>query len=319
MELKKINLISVLGPTAGGKTGFAAYLALKLNGEIISADSRQVYRKMDIGTGKDLTDYNIEGEIIPHHLIDIVDPGYEYNVYEFQRDFMNAYKDIHDRNKLAILCGGTGMYIESVLDSYKLIRVPLNQELRNSLSEKSMIELEKILNSYKTPHNQTDKDSRKRITRAIEISEYYTNKSETLIDFPELNYMILGIRNDRQTQRRKITERLEYRLKNGMIDEVKALLESGVAPDKLIFYGLEYKFLTWYINGKIDYDTLFQKLNTAIHQFAKRQMTWFRKMERNGFLIHWIDGQASMEDKLARAMTIIQAQEISNFSANIEE
>ncbi|MCK4920638.1 MAG: tRNA (adenosine(37)-N6)-dimethylallyltransferase MiaA, partial [Bacteroidales bacterium] len=282
MELKKINLISVLGPTAGGKTGFSAQLAIKLNGEIISADSRQVYRKMDIGTGKDLSDYIIEGKKIPYHLIDIADPGYEYNVFEFQRDFIDAYKDICKRKKLAILCGGTGMYIESVLDSYRLIRVPLNQILRNSLSEKSMEELEAILNSYKTPHNQTDTDSRKRITRAIEISEYYTNKSETQIEFPELNYIIIGIKNDRQTQRRRITERLDYRLKNGMIDEVKGLLDSGVAPDKLIFYGLEYKFLTWYIKGEIDYDTLFQKLNTAIHQFAKRQMTWFRKMERNG-------------------------------------
>lgn len=309
MEFKKLNLITVLGPTAGGKTGFAAQLAFDLDGEILSADSRQVYRKMDIGTGKDLSEYIIDGKKVPYHLIDIVEPGYEYNVFEFQRDFMNAFKDIRSRNKIALLCGGTGMYIESVLNSYNLIRVPLNQELRLELSEKSMAELEKILFSYKTPHNQTDTESRKRITRAIEIAEYYNNKPELEINSPELNYIIMGLKNDRQTQRRMITERLDYRLKNGMVEEVKSLLDSGVDAEKLIFYGLEYKFLTWYLTGKIDYNTLFEKLNTAIHQFGKRQMTWFRKMERNGFQIHWIDGQASMEEKIERAKVIIQSVE----------
>ncbi|MCF8378062.1 MAG: tRNA (adenosine(37)-N6)-dimethylallyltransferase MiaA [Bacteroidales bacterium] len=309
--MKKLNLITILGPTAGGKTGLAAHLALEIDGEILSADSRQVYRKMDIGTGKDLSEYSINGRYVPYHLIDIVDPGYEYNVFEFQKDFIHAFKDIRKRNKLPILCGGSGMYIEAVLDAYKLIRVPVNKDLRENLESKSMDDLRKILFSYKTPHNQTDTESLKRILRAIEIAEFYKNEGEPEVETPDLNYIILGVKNDRETQRKKITERLDYRLKNGMIEEVKDLLESGVDPEKLIFYGLEYKYITWYITGKIDYETMFQNLNTAIHQFGKRQMTWFRKMERHGFKIHWIDGLASMEKKLARAKSIIYSCESS--------
>jgi len=304
MDLNQ-TIICVLGPTAGGKTSFAARLAQRVDAEIISADSRQVYRKMDIGTGKDLSDYSIDGVNIPYHLIDIVEPGYEYNVYEFQRDFFTAFNNIIDRNKIPILCGGTGLYIESVLNSYKLINVPLNQNLRDSLLKKSLEELAEILKSYKTLHNHTDTIHLKRLIRAIEIEEFYKHNPNHDATFPDLDYLIFGIRYDRQSQRNRITERLDYRLKNGMIEEIKMLLESGVDAEKLIFYGLEYKFLTWYVTGRIDYNTMFQKLNISIHQFAKRQMTWFRKMERNGFIINWLDGHSDMEEKLERSLKII--------------
>lgn len=308
MNTKNHKLICILGPTAGGKTNFAAQLALRIDAEIISADSRQVYRKMDIGTGKDLSDYCVDGKNIPYHLIDIADPGYEYNVFEFQKDFSAAFNNIVDRRKIPILCGGTGLYIESVLNAYKLINVPLNQSLRDNLLTKSIDELREILKTYKNLHNHTDTTHLKRLIRAIEIEDYYKHNPDIDDSFPEFEYKILGIRYDRESQRRRITERLDYRLKNGMPEEVKSLLESGVEAEKLIFYGLEYKFLTWYVTGIIDYDTMFQKLNTAIHQFAKRQMTWYRKMERNGFTINWLDGHASMDEKLNRSLEVINSQ-----------
>ncbi len=308
MKSRNHKLICVLGPTAGGKTSFAAQLALKIDGEIISADSRQVYKKMDIGTGKDISDYSVDGINIPYHLIDIVDPGYEYNVYEFQRDFIEAFNNIIDRDKTPILCGGTGLYIESVLNAYKLINVPLNQELRDRLTTKNIEKLGDILKSYKNLHNHTDTVHLKRLIRAIEIEDYYEHNPDIDDSFPEFDYKIFGIRYDRESQRKRITERLDYRLKNGMVEEVKLLLESGVEAEKLIFYGLEYKYLTWYVTGEIDFDTMFQKLNTAIHQFAKRQMTWYRKMERNGFNINWLDGHASMDEKLNRSLEIINSQ-----------
>ncbi|MBL7103054.1 MAG: tRNA (adenosine(37)-N6)-dimethylallyltransferase MiaA [Bacteroidales bacterium] len=299
-------MLTVLGPTATGKTSFAAHLACYLNGEVISADSRQVYRGMDMATGKDLKDYIVNGETIPHHLIDIVDPGYEYNVYEFQHDFLKTYENIITRGKLPVLCGGTGMYIESVLKGYKLINVPENPKLRSELEENSKEELVKLLKSFKTPHNITDIKDRKRLVRAIEIQHYYNDHPEIDTSFPEIKNTIFGLRFERQIIRERITERLKKRLNEGMVDEVKNLLDRGLKPEQLKFYGLEYKYLTQYVTGEISYREMFRLLNTAINQFAKRQMTWFRKMEKEGHKINWIDGNLSMKEKIKSALEIIK-------------
>lgn len=303
---QKYNLLTVLGPTAGGKTSLAANLANTLNGEIISADSRQVYRGMDIGTGKDIADYTVHENPIPFHLVDIVDAGYKYNVYEFQRDFINAFNDIQNRNKFPVLCGGSGMYIEAILKGYRLINVPVNEDLRLKLSDKSDEELIRILESLKPLHNKTDIDSRKRIIRAIEIEKYKTENQIQEDDFPYINSLIIGLKFDRQSQRRRITQRLRQRFDEGMIDEVKSLLAKGLTAEDILYYGLEYKFITQHILGELTYDELFSKLETAIHQFAKRQMTWFRKMEREGIKIHWLDGYASMQDKTDRVMKLLK-------------
>jgi len=292
------KLIVVTGPTATGKTAFAAHLAYKLNGEIIGADSRQVYRGMDLATGKDFTDYVVEDQQVQHHLVDIVDPGYEYNVFEFQKDFLKVYEEIVSRGKTPVLCGGTGMYIESVLKGYKLIRVPDNKELRKSLEEKSDKDLIKILASFKAPHNVTDTEDRKRLIRAIEIQTYYNDHSEIDISFPSFDYIIFALKFDRETIRQRVTHRLKIRLEQGMADEVKELLAKGLTPEQLMFYGLEYRYLTQYVIGELSYDEMFRLLNTAIHQFAKRQMTWFRKMERCGYKIHWINGGLELNEKL---------------------
>lgn len=305
-KTSKYDLITVLGPTATGKTSFAANLALKLDGEIISADSRQVYRKMDLGTGKDIDDYTINDVQIPFHLVNIKEPGYQYNVYEYQSDFLKVYNEIISRNKKPIICGGTGMYIEAVLKGYKLINVPVDQELRTELAKKSLEELIDILASYKEIHNNSDIENIKRATRAIEIEVYYKKHPEIDFSYPTFNYFIFGIKFDRNTVRRRITERLKQRLDEGMVDEVKNLLDSGLKPEDLIYYGLEYKYLTQHVIGEISYDEMFQKLNTAIHQFSKRQMTWFRRMERNGMKIHWLDGYMSMDDKIERAMKLLE-------------
>jgi tRNA dimethylallyltransferase len=299
-------MIIVLGPTATGKTAFAAQLASKINGEIISADSRQVYRGLDLGTGKDFEDYTVDGIKIPYHLVDIVDPGYEYNVYEFQQDFLKVYKDIKNRKKTPVLCGGTGMYLESVLKGYQLIKVPDNLVLRKELENKSMEDLRIQLASFKSPHNITDTNDRKRLVRAIEIQQFYTVHPELIKDFPKIDHIIFGIYFERDIIRKRITERLENRLESGMTNEIKELLNQGLTPDQLKFYGLEYKYLTQYEMGEISKDEMFNLLNTAIHQFAKRQMTWFRKMERQGHRIHWIDGQADMESKIDFALNIIK-------------
>ena len=298
-------MLIVLGPTATGKTSFAANLAYHLNGEIISADSRQVYRGMDIATGKDFSDYIVKYKKIPSHLVDIVDPGYEYNVFEFQRDFLNAYKDVSERKKLPILCGGTGMYIESVLKGYKLVNVPDNLELRNELEGKSDEGLIEILQSYKTPHNVTDIEDRKRLIRAIEIQTYYKNHPDLDLTFPKIKNIIFGVYFERSVIRERITQRLKTRLEKGMADEVNELLKKGLKPQQLKFYGLEYKYLTQYVIGEIPYQEMFRLLNTAIHQFAKRQMTWFRKMEKEGHKIHWVDGNLPMEEKVEIATEII--------------
>ena len=304
----KFDLITILGPTASGKTPLAAALADKLDTEIISADSRQVYRRMDLGTGKDLADYTINGKRIPFHLIDIVEPGTKYNVFEYQRDFLNAYKDITARGKLPILCGGTGMYLESILKGYRLLPVPENPELRKNLEGKSLEELTQILSTYKTLHNSTDVDTAKRAIRAIEIEEYYKHQPIDEREFPTLNSLIIGVDIDRDLRREKITRRLKQRLEEGRIEEVKGLLAEGIAPEDLIYYGLEYKYLTLHAIGQLTFDEMFVQLETAIHQFAKRQMTWFRGMERRGFTIEWLDATLPTEEKVERIEQLLNTK-----------
>lgn len=293
------DMITILGPTASGKTPFAAALAYELNSEIISADSRQIYRQMDLGTGKDLADYTVNGRAIPYHLIDIAEPGYKYNVFEYQRDFLAAYEDIRQRGLLPILCGGTGMYLESVLKGYKLMPVPENPELRARLANCSLEELTRQLSQYKTLHNSTDVDTVKRAIRAIEIEEYYAAHPVPEREFPSLKSLIIGVDIDRELRREKITRRLKQRLDEGMVDEVRKLIGQGIHPDDLIYYGLEYKYLTLYVTGQLTFDEMFRGLEIAIHQFAKRQMTWFRGMERRGFTIHWVQAELPMEEKIA--------------------
>ena len=301
----KYDLITILGPTASGKTPLAAALADRLGTEIISGDSRQVYRRMDLGTGKDLVDYTVEGRQVPYHLIDIVEPGYKYNVFEYQRDFLKAYEEIAAKGKLPVLCGGTGMYIESVLKGYRLLPVPENPELRASLEGKSLEELTGILAGYKKLHNSTDVDTAKRAIRAIEIEEYYKQQPPEYREFPSLKSLIIGVDIDRELRREKITRRLKQRLDEGMVEEVRGLLAEGIDPENLIYYGLEYKFLTQYAIGELTFEEMFHQLETAIHQFAKRQMTWFRGMERRGFIIHWLDATLPMEEKIEQITKLI--------------
>lgn len=304
------QLITVLGPTASGKTTFAAALAARLDTEIISADSRQIYRSMDIGTGKDLADYTVNGKAIPYHLIDICDPGYKYNVFEYQHDFFRAYEAIREKGKLPILCGGTGMYIEAVLKGYKLLDVPQNPELRESLKDKSLPELEQILAGYKVLHNKTDVDTAQRAIRAIEIEEYYKSEAPDANEYDPVNSLIIGIDIDRELRREKISRRLRARLDEGMVDEVKGIIASGVKPEDLIYYGLEYKYLTLYIIGELSYEDMVSQLEIAIHQFAKRQMTWFRGMERRGSEIHWIDATLPTEEKIEKILELLKYKKI---------
>lgn len=310
--MKEYDMITIIGPTASGKTPLAAALATRIGAEIISGDSRQVYRRMDLGTGKDLADYVVDGQPVPYHLIDVAEPGYKYNVFEYQRDFLRAYEDIRRRGKMPLLCGGTGLYIEAVLKGYRLIPVPENPELRERLADKSLDELTAILASYKQLHNTTDVDTVKRAIRAIEIEEYYLRQPVGAREFPTIRSLLVGVDIDRERRREKITRRLRQRLEEGMVDEVKRLLEEGIAPDDLIYYGLEYKFLTQYVLGQLSYDEMFCGLETAIHQFAKRQMTWFRGMERRGFTIRWIDATLPMEEKVERILAWAGQEEASN-------
>ena len=305
---KKFNLLTILGPTAGGKTGFAAYVAYQLDAEILSADSRQVYRGMDIGTGKDLDDYIVNGKQIPYHLIDIADAGEKYNLFRYQKDFFTAYEDIVSRGKLPLMCGGTGLYIDAIVRNYKLVEVPPNPELRQELEQKSLDELAEILASLKKLHNTTEIDTKKRAIRAIEIELYLQKNPDKRPDFPEIKSLNIGVKFDRTSQKRRITERLKQRLENGMIDEVKRLIDSGVGVDTLIYYGLEYKFVTLYLTGEISYDEMFRKLEIAIHQFSKRQMTFFRRMERLGQKIYWLDGYLPTEKKFERLIEIIEKE-----------
>ena len=302
-------MITILGPTASGKTPVAARLASEIGGEIISADSRQVYRRMDIGTGKDLADYVVDGQQIPYHLIDIREPGTKYNLFEYQQDFYDAYQDIRSRGTVPILCGGTGLYIEAVLKGYHLSPVPQNQALRDSLEGKSLEELTQMLTELKTKtgsnmHNTTDVDSCQRAIRAIEIETYNLQHPMPKRELPSVDSVIIGISINRELRREKITRRLKARLDNGMVEEVRALLDEGIPAEDLIHYGLEYKFVTEYLTGQTSYDEMFTHLEIAIHQFAKRQMTWFRGMERRGFNIHWIDGLLPMDDKISQIRQI---------------
>jgi len=292
------NLVVVLGPTASGKTPLAVNLAHKIKGEIISADSRQVYRSMDLGTGKDLDEYYINGELIPYHLIDIADAGYKYNVYHYQTDFFKAFEEINKRGNFPVMCGGTGMYIEAVLSHFKMVHVPSNPALRSELDGKSLEELTQILATFKKLHNKSDVDTIKRAVRGIEIETYYKDNPEIEVDLPELKPLIIGVDIDRELRREKITRRLKARLEEGMVEEVRAILDKGVLPEDLIYYGLEYKYLTQYVIGEISYDEMFEGLNIAIHQFAKRQMTWFRKMERSGFNIRWVKATDPINERV---------------------
>jgi len=292
------NLVTILGPTAGGKTSVAANIAFNFDGEIISGDSRQVYRGMDLGTGKDLADYTINNKQINYHLIDIVDAGSKYNLFEFQKDFFAAFGKIKNLNKLPVLCGGTGLYIESIVDNYNILEVPENKDLRNQLHEMSMIELIAILSDIKQLHNKSDFDTKKRLIRAIEIEYFYKENPVKSTIYPKIKSLNIGIKFDRETQRKRITERLKQRFSDGMIDEVKLLIENGISTETLIYYGLEYKFITYYLIGQLTYNQMFEGLNSAIHQFQKRQMTWFRKMEKEGIKIHWLDGYMEMQKKI---------------------
>jgi len=293
------DLLVITGPTASGKTSLAVAVADAAGGEIISADSRQVYRGMDLGTGKDYADYNINGRKIPFHLIDIADPGYKYNVFEYQNDFLKIYKDLRSRNIFPVICGGSGMYIDSIVKGYRMYEVPPDAELRTRLEKKSMDELTEILKTYRKLHNVTDIDTRKRVIRAIEIENYNISADNKQTDFPEFRSLIIGVLTDREMRRRRISERLKQRLDNGMVEEVKRLLEQGMSQESLIYYGLEYKFITLYLAGNMTYKEMVSRLEVAIHQFAKRQMTWFRGMERKGTKIHWIDGGLTIEQKVA--------------------
>ena len=303
------RMITILGPTASGKTDLAAHLAARLNAEIISADSRQVYRGMDIGTGKDLADYAVEGHAIPYHLIDICEPGTKYNLFRYQQDFLDSYEDIRSRGVLPILCGGTGLYIEAVLKGYSLSPVPQNPALRTELEGKNLEELTNILvglkrRNHSVMHNKTDVDSCQRAIRAIEIETYNLTKPTEERLCPPIDSLIIGVDIEREARREKITHRLKTRLEGGMVDEIDGLLKRGIPAEDLIYYGLEYKFVTEYLIGKLSYDEMFQQLEIAIHQFAKRQMTWFRGMERRGFTIHWVNAARKMEDKVEEILKL---------------
>lgn len=303
------NLITILGPTASGKTALAANVAYSLKSEIISADSRQVYRGMTIGTGKDIADYSVNGERINYHLIDICGAGEKYNVFNFQKDFTKIFQQLSEKGIVPILCGGSGLYIEAVLKGYKMTAVPVNDSLRAQLNEKPDEELTQLLASFKKLHNTTDTSTRKRLIRAIEIEVYQNEHGFKDEYFPKINSLLIGINFERTEQKARITKRLKERLSNGMIEEVKLLLDKGISEDDLMYYGLEYKFVTQYLKGKLKYDEMFNQLNIAIHQFSKRQMTWFRKMEHEGFKIHWLNGNSSIEKNVSAILQAFQEGE----------
>jgi tRNA dimethylallyltransferase len=300
------DILLVTGPTASGKTSLAANIAQRIGGEIISADSRQVYRGMNLGTGKDYDDYRVNGIDVPCHLIDLVDPGYKYNVFEYQRDFNRVYLDLMNRKVFPVVCGGSGMYADSIISGYKMFEVPPDSGLRIELEKKSMKELSDILSTFKTLHNITDLDTKKRVIRAIEIEHSGRNKGNQKSGFPKIRALLAGIQFDRDTRRKRISERLIQRLDSGMVEEVKALIGMGVSSETLIYYGLEYKFIALYLTGKITYPEMVRDLEIAIHQFAKRQMTWFRGMERRGIKINWIDGNLPMEDKVEKVIDLLK-------------
>ena len=303
--ISNYDLLIVTGPTASGKTSLAVAIAKKVGGEIISADSRQVYRGMNIGTGKDYDDYLIEGTLIPCHLIDIADPGYKYNVFEYQSDFITVYTNLKERKVFPVVCGGSGMYADSIISGYKMVEVAPDSGLRSNLEKKPIEELIEILSTYKKLHNSTDIDTKKRLIRAIEIEHFNQNKAKPINKFPKIRSLVVGILPDREARRINISNRLKQRLDAGMVDEVKHLIEQGIKTDILIYYGLEYKFITLYLTGKMSYDDMVRDLEIAIHQFAKRQMTWFRGMERRGIKINWLDGKLPLNEKIDRVMELL--------------
>ena len=296
------RLVTILGPTACGKTPLAVAFAKEIDGEIISADSRQVYKRMDIGTGKDLAEY----KDIPYYLIDICEPGSKYTVYNYQHDFLEAYNQICSKDKFPIMCGGSGLYLESILRAYRMSPVPINDTLRKSLEGKTLDELTKILSSYRQLHNTTDTDTKKRAIRAIEIETYYQQYPQDKTDFPQLDSLVIGLDVPREIRREKITLRLKKRLEEGMVEEVQSLLHEGIPAEDLIYYGLEYKYVTEYVIGKISYEEMFRNLEIAIHQFAKRQMTWFRGMERRGIKINWIEYCLSTDEKVSEIKSLLK-------------
>jgi tRNA dimethylallyltransferase len=297
---KTLPLIVILGPTASGKTRLAVQLANRINGEIISADSRQVYRGMDIGTGKDLEEYIIDNQTIPYHLIDILDAGEQYHIHLFQQDFQHVFEGISSRNKPVILCGGSGMYLEAVLKGFEFTSIPIDEKFREELLQNSTEELLNIFHKNTSEYTQkADISTKKRLVRAIEIAQFLSQNADFTIHKPNIpNSIIFGLNPDIEIRRERINKRLHERLQNGMIEEVKALIDSGINPEKLIFYGLEYKFITQYLTGELDYKTMVERLNIAINQFAKRQMTYFRKMERDGLKINWLDSKNPLENLL---------------------
>jgi len=301
------DLLVVTGPTASGKTALAVALAVKAGGEVISADSRQVYRGMNLGTGKDYEDYLIDGGRIPCHLIDIADPGYKYNVFEYQRDFIKVYAALKERNIFPVVCGGSGMYADSIISGYKMVEVPPDSGLRAELEKKSTEELKEILSTYKNLHNITDIDTKKRVIRAIEIEHFNRHRRSKSSSFPRLKPLITGILFDRDVRRRRISERLKQRLDAGMVDEVRKLIDMGISTETLIYYGLEYKYIALHLTGKLSYKTMVTELEIAIHQFAKRQMTWFRGMEKRGTIIHWLDGDLPLDEKVEIVMKLLTA------------
>jgi tRNA dimethylallyltransferase len=300
------DLLIVTGPTASGKTSLAVALADRLNGEVISADSRQVYRQMNLGTGKDYSDYIINGRKIPCHLLDIVDPGYKYNVFEYQSDFLKVYDDLKSRKRFPVVCGGSGMYLDSIVTGYRMFEVPPDPGLRSALEKKTMKELIDILSTFKELHNTTDIDTKKRAIRAIEIEHYNSNRREKQAPFPEIKPLIVGLMYDRLKRRERITMRLKQRFEDGMVSEVKELLEKGLSPGDLIYYGLEYKYITLHVTGMLTFNEMSSQLETAIHQFAKRQMTWFRGMERRGININWINGELPPEEKIELVIKLLK-------------
>lgn len=292
------DILVITGPTATGKTRLAALVADRMGGEVISADSRQVYRGMDIGTGKDLSDYTVDDRRVPVHMVDIVDAGYRYNVYEYQRDFLKVLEDLSARSVFPVVCGGSGMYVDSIVSGYRLVQVPLNAQLRTLLEGRSLKELTEMLSRYKSLHNSTDVDTVKRAVRAIEIADWYVHHPVDESPFPVRNPLVTAVFVDRETRRQRISDRLRTRLEEGMIEEVQRLLAGGIHPDDLIYYGLEYKYITLYLMNRLSREEMVQKLEVEIHRFAKRQMTWFRGMERRGIAINWIDGSMGEEEKV---------------------
>ena len=299
------DILVITGPTASGKTSLAVAVASRLKGEIISADSRQVYKGMDLGTGKDYNDYVVDGKAIRYHLIDIAYPGYKYNVFEYQRDFKEVYSGLKKRNVFPVVCGGSGMYADSIITGYEMFEVPPDSGLRVELEKKSMKELKEILSTYKNIHNTTDFDTKKRVIRAIEIEHFNNTRPEKQSAYMKINSLVVGVLLDRDIRRKRITERLHQRLAAGMVDEVKRLIDSGVSKEILIYYGLEYKYITLYLSGELNYNKMVKDLEISIHQFAKRQMTWFRGMERKGIKIHWIDGELPMEEKAEMVINLL--------------